>query len=228
MGVRLKMAKSNQKLDKNGKPVTGYAAFVAQEWSEINKTRTEKVTQTKFIAISKSLGRKWRKMSKAAKNNFSNPESAESKEKVHKQEVEENVDSAPSDKNVTNEKLTNEKLTNEKLTNEKLTSEKEKIINQLNELTNKRQKIADEKEKLTNQIKKIEIEKKKVAYERAQLEYEKEELTNQLREFAAIESEDELSPNDPGSESTIVSLKPNLHAWSDEEYVEDFDEISVE
>merc|ERR1712131_415188 len=218
MGVRLKMAKSNQKLDKNGKPVTGYAAFVAQEWSEINKTRTEKVTQTKFIAISKSLGRKWRKMSKAAKNNFSNPESAESKEKVHKQEVEANVDSAPSDKNVTNKKLTNEKLTNEK----------GKIINQLNELTNKRQKIADEKEKLTNQIKKIEIEKKKVAYERAQLEYEKEELTNQLREFAAIESEDELSPNQPGSESTIVSLKPNLHAWSDEEYVEDFDEISVE
>ena len=47
------MAKPNQKLDKNGKPVTGYAAFVAQEWSEINKTRTEKVTQTKFIAISK-------------------------------------------------------------------------------------------------------------------------------------------------------------------------------
>merc|ERR1712131_89755 len=125
MGVRLKMAKSNQKLDKNGKPVTGYAAFVAQEWSEINKTRTEKVTQTKFIAISKSLGRKWRKMSKAAKNNFSNPESAESKEKVHKQEVEENipnVDSAPSEKKPTNEKLINEKLTNKKLTNERLTS----------------------------------------------------------------------------------------------------------
>ena len=47
------MAKPNQKLDKNGKPVTGYAAFVAHEWSEINKTRTEKVTRTKFIAISK-------------------------------------------------------------------------------------------------------------------------------------------------------------------------------
>ena len=47
------MAESNQKLDKNGKPVVGYAAFVAQEWSEINKTRTEKVTRTKFIAISK-------------------------------------------------------------------------------------------------------------------------------------------------------------------------------
>jgi len=47
------MAIPNQKLDKNGKPVTGYAAFVAHEWSEINKTRTEKVTRTKFIAISK-------------------------------------------------------------------------------------------------------------------------------------------------------------------------------
>ena len=47
------MAETNQKLDKNGKPVVGYAAFVAQEWSEINKTRTEKVTRTKFIAISK-------------------------------------------------------------------------------------------------------------------------------------------------------------------------------
>ena len=47
------MAKPNQKLDKNGKPVTGYAAFVAQEWSEINKTRTEKVSRAKFIAISK-------------------------------------------------------------------------------------------------------------------------------------------------------------------------------
>ena len=51
------MAKPNQKLDKNGKPVTGYAAFVAQEWSEINKTRTEKVTQKKFIAISKVSSR---------------------------------------------------------------------------------------------------------------------------------------------------------------------------
>ena len=47
------MAETNQKLDKNGKPVVGYAAFVAQEWSEINKTRTEKVTRKKFIAISK-------------------------------------------------------------------------------------------------------------------------------------------------------------------------------
>ena len=28
-------------------------AFVSQEWAEINKTRTEKVTQKKFIAISK-------------------------------------------------------------------------------------------------------------------------------------------------------------------------------
>merc|ERR550534_991374 len=67
------MEKPKQKLDKNGKPVTGYAAFVAHEWSEINKTRTEKVTRTKFIAISKSIGRKWRKMSKAAKSGFSNP-----------------------------------------------------------------------------------------------------------------------------------------------------------
>ena len=32
------------------KPIT---AYVSQEWSEINKTRTEKVTQAKFIAISK-------------------------------------------------------------------------------------------------------------------------------------------------------------------------------
>ena len=47
------MTTPTQKLDKNGKPVTGYAAFVAHEWSEINKTRTEKVTQKKFIAISK-------------------------------------------------------------------------------------------------------------------------------------------------------------------------------
>jgi len=38
---------------KTGKPVYGYAAYVSQEWSEINKTRTEKVTQKKFIAISK-------------------------------------------------------------------------------------------------------------------------------------------------------------------------------
>jgi len=38
---------------KTGKPVYGYAAYVSQEWSEINKTRTEKVTQAKFIAISK-------------------------------------------------------------------------------------------------------------------------------------------------------------------------------
>ena len=28
-------------------------AFVASEWEEINKTRTEKVTQKKFIKISK-------------------------------------------------------------------------------------------------------------------------------------------------------------------------------
>ena len=47
------MTTPTQKLDKNGKPVIGYAAFVAHEWSEINKTRTEKVTRTKFIAISK-------------------------------------------------------------------------------------------------------------------------------------------------------------------------------
>ena len=32
------------------KPIT---AYVSQEWSEINKTRTEKVTQKKFITISK-------------------------------------------------------------------------------------------------------------------------------------------------------------------------------
>ena len=43
---------------------------MASEWEEINKTRTEKVTQKKFIKISKSLGRKWNKMSDTLKQKF--------------------------------------------------------------------------------------------------------------------------------------------------------------
>ena len=52
---------------------------MASEWEEINKTRTEKVTQKKFIKISKSLGRKWNKMSDTLKQKFkkSKPEAVE-------------------------------------------------------------------------------------------------------------------------------------------------------
>jgi len=67
--------------------VNGYAAFVAQEWEEINKTRTEPVSQDKFISISKRLARKWNKMSSALKQKFKKSEPRANESETRKPEI---------------------------------------------------------------------------------------------------------------------------------------------
>ena len=174
----------------------------SKPWTALRELEPEvQIEATILIVEIQSLGRKWRKMSKAAKSKFSNPEqSVESSEKVPLEEKPPEKasfqDSAPpSDKAM-----------------KTVTNEDAKIINQLNELANQRQAIANEKEKITKQIKKIGIEKKKIAYERAQLQKATEELINQLREFTKIleqntvASEDKPESNDPGSKSKLKKV----------------------
>lgn len=63
------MAKSNS--GNSGEQILNpYAAFVKQEWEEINETRTEPVSRKKFISVSKKIAKKWNKMSKALKQKF--------------------------------------------------------------------------------------------------------------------------------------------------------------